>query len=487
MNFLSRNFGVEKVHLSDNEQLLLTEQLKKVDENRLEFFAFISFFCISIIFILDFLYFDQSLRKFYLIVDSTFFICTIFLLFISFLYRKKPSSIIHFFKEIIFNIYPAFLILWACAVCSLDPTSMLNFITFYFVLFLIAFSVISPIKTLLLYYLLLTIEYIFFCYVLDKPIFTETFLIIELGCFLVLPFYYSFRSIRLNSQSALIKLNSMNKNLKSEVEISIRELQHLNGNLNIEVSQRKIIESKLRESLKLVESSNKLKSEFLANISHEIRTPLNSIVGFTEMITEEGVSPERKKEYQELISSNTMYLLSTIDDIFDASMLKTDQINIVMKPYRVKTFLESIFYEAKGIEIKYKKKHLHLIQNAFENNDLMINSDDFYLKKAIIRLIDNAYKFTEEGNVEVGAVIVNKGIEFFVSDTGIGIAEKDHIRIFEPFVQGDGSFTRGYGGSGLGLTIVKGIVRELGAEFDFQSTQGVGARFAIRFNKHFLQ
>ena len=81
----------------------------------------------------------------------------------------------------------------------------------------------------------------------------------------------------------------------------------------------------------------------------------------------------------------------------------------------------------------------------------------------------------------------NGFLEFFVSDTGIGIAEKDKIRIFEPFVQGDGSFTRGYGGSGLGLTIVKGIVRALGAEFNFQSTLGKGSTFTIRFNKYFLQ
>lgn len=487
MDFLRRNFGFEKVHLSEEEQLQLIKQLKKVDENRLEFFALITFICILIIYILDFLYFDQSLRKFYLFIDTILLLGTISQIIFSFIDRKKSSSLTIIFKEISFSIYPALLILWACAVYSLDPTSMLNFITFYFMLFLITFSVIAPIKTLLIYYILVTIEYILFSLMLDKPIFTETFFIIELGFVLAIPLYYSFRSIRVNSQSAMIKLNSMNNNLKNEVELSIRELQHLNDNLNIEVGQRKVIESKLRESLKLVESSNQLKSEFLSNISHEIRTPLNSIVGFTEMITEEGVPPDRKKEYQELISSNTMYLLSTIDDIFDASMLKTEQISPVPRPYRVKSFLENICYEANGIEMKYKKKHLNFIQHRFDNNELMINSDDFYLKKALIRLIDNAYKFTEKGNIEVGAIVAENGIEFFVSDTGIGIAEKDMIRIFDPFVQGDGSFTRGYGGSGLGLTIVIGLVKTLGAEFNFQSTQGVGSTFTIHFNKYFLQ
>jgi len=230
-----------------------------------------------------------------------------------------------------------------------------------------------------------------------------------------------------------------------------------------------------------------LKSEFLANISHEIRTPLNSIVGFTEMMTEEGVSTERKKEYQALVASNTMYLLSTIDDIFDASMLKTDQIKPIIKSCPIYSFMENVFYETSGIELKYNKKHLNFIRRNIENQCLILKTDEFYLKKAILRLIDNAYKFTEHGDIEVEAVVVNEYLELIVSDTGIGIEEKDQIRIFEPFVQGDGSFTRGYGGSGLGLTIVKGLVRSLGGEFNFESTPGVGSKFHIRFNKFYLQ
>jgi signal transduction histidine kinase len=487
MNFLKENFGFEKVSLSDNEQTLLGEQIKKVDENRLELFAIVSSFAVLIMLILDLFFFDLSLRTFYLLFDSAFFLNSVFVLIFSALSRKKESQTIQKLKKTGFDLYPILSLLWATAICALDTKSMLNLLTFYFVLCLISFAVLTPIKTLLIYFLLIVTEFILLCVLKDKPVIAEPFFTVLIGCLLVLPFYSSFRSIRVNAQSALIKLNTMNKSLKNEVEISIRELQHLNNNLNIEVSQRKIIESKLRESLKMVESSNQLKSEFLANISHEIRTPLNSIVGFSEMITEDGVPPERKKEYQELIASNTMYLLSTIDDIFDASILKTDQINPVMKPFIVNSFLDTIYYETNGIELKYQKKNIRFIRKNVENQNLMVNTDEFYLKKAMTRLIDNAFKFTEKGSIETGASVVNGSLEFFVKDTGIGIAEKDQIRIFEPFVQGDGSFTRGYGGSGLGLTIVKGIIRALGAEFDFQSTQGAGSRFTIRFNKYFLQ
>jgi signal transduction histidine kinase len=487
MNFLKENFGFEKVSLSDNEQTLLYEQIKKVDENRLELFALISFVGVSVMLLLDLFFFDASLRSFYLLFDSFFFLGSFFVLFFSAWSRKKDSLTIQKLKQTGFNLYPIFSLLWATAICALDTKSMFNLLTFYFILCLISFAVLTPIKTLLIYFLLIVSEFILLCVLRNKPIIAEPFFTVLIGCLLVLPFYSSFRSIRVNAQSAMIKLNTMNKNLKNEVEISIRELQHLNNNLNVEVSQRKIIESKLRESLKMVESSNQLKSEFLANISHEIRTPLNSIVGFSEMITEDGVTHERKKEYQELIASNTMYLLSTIDDIFDASMLKTDQINPVLKPFLINSFLDTIYYETNGIELKYQKKNIRFIRKNVENQNLMVNTDEFYLKKAMTRLIDNAFKFTETGSIEAGASVVKGSLEFFVNDTGIGIAEKDQIRIFEPFVQGDGSFTRGYGGSGLGLTIVKGIVRALGAEFDFQSTQGVGSKFTIRFNKYFLK
>jgi signal transduction histidine kinase len=487
MGFLRENFGFENIILSDEEKIQLDDQLRKFDENRLELFALVSSFFSFVFLFFDIFYFNQSLRSFYLFFDSSFFIVSVFYIVTSLLLRRKDTSILLFTKKILFNLFPLFSLLWGTAICVLDPESKLNIITFYFVLFIFAFSVNTTIKRWLVNYIFIFAEYFLLIFLLDKPFLTESTFILALGCFLILPFYNSFRSTRVHSHAATIKLNGLNKNLENEVEMSLRELQHLNNNLNVEVSQRKIIESKLRESLKLLESSNQLKSEFLANISHEIRTPLNSIVGFTEMMTEDGVPPERKKEYQELIASNTMYLLSTIDDIFDASMLKTDQINPVMKPFKISSFLDNIFYETNGIELKYQKKNIRLVRKDVDDPNLMINTDEFYLKKAIVRLIDNAFKFTKEGSIEVGTLMDKGFLEFHVRDTGIGIAEKDQIRIFEPFVQGDGSFTRGYGGSGLGLTIVKGITKSLGAEFNFLSTQGVGSTFTIRFNKYFLQ
>jgi signal transduction histidine kinase len=321
---------------------------------------------------------------------------------------------------------------------------------------------------------------------IEQPIFTENTAAMLIVCILILPFYYSFRATRVNSQAAIVMLNDKKKNLEEEVSIRTRELSFVNSNLKDEIGQRKIIESKLRETLKLAESNSQLKSEFLANISHEIRTPLNAIVGFTEMLTEDGVSPEKKKEFQFLVEVNTSLLLSIIDDIFDASLIRTDQINPIIKPITVNSFLSSLSYDLNSIALKYEKQHLELVKCLCDNEKLIFYSDEYFLKKAFLRLIDNAYKFTEQGKIEIGVLEGIDRIDLFVSDTGKGISEKDSIKIFEPFVQGDGSFTRNYGGAGLGLTIVKGITQALGATLSFKSKPGVGSTFTISFKTSLL-
>jgi signal transduction histidine kinase len=483
MIYLREKFGFEKITLSPTEKLQAREQLKRVDENRINFIAFISLVGIVIILTLDFIFYTGIIRKYYLFIDFTLLATTVGMLFFSLKSTINYPPIVQRLKKLFYELFPVTLLLWSTSVCVLDPTSMINVITFYFVLFLLSFSIVSSPRKTIVIYVIQIIWYIILSSIINQPILSESFGLVILGCFLITPVYFLFRSIRFNSQAAIIKIDQLNKNLESEVQMRTKELLIANSNLMEENSRRKIIESKLRESLKQVELSNQLKSEFLANISHEIRTPLNSIIGFSEMLTEDSVSPERKKEFHSLIASNSMYLLSTIDDIFDASMLKTDQIKPTTKAFKLENFLESIFYETNGIELKYKKKDITLITSVPENVKIIIYTDEYFLKKALIRLIDNAYKFTEKGIIEIGARLHNKNLELYISDTGIGIQEKDQVKIFEPFVQGDGSFTRGYGGSGLGLTIVKGITRSIGANFSYNSTPNKGSVFIISFGK----
>jgi signal transduction histidine kinase len=485
MGYIQERFGTERIYLTEEEQLLLKEQIKKLDEKRLDFFSLICVISSAIMLIMDFIFFNDSKQGYYLFFDSLFFIASFLVLINSSIPPEKKGSFINRLKDSSYNIFPFFPLLWSVSIAVIAPDSMLNVITFYFVLFIITFTVHTPLKKLLFYYALILADYIILSYFLKYEIFSESLVIITIICVIILPFYFFFRDIRINSQSANLRLNLLNKNLEDEVVQRIVELQKLNNSLETEISHRRIVEHKLRETLKLAESSNQLKSEFLSNISHEIRTPLNAIVGFTEMMTEDGVPPVMKKQFQELVASNTMYLLSTIDDIFDASLLKTDQIKPVPKYFNVNFLLESIFYEVNGIQLKYNKKELKLAKKSLADQEFCLKTDEYYLKKAIMRLIDNAYKFTSEGTIEIGARKSYNSIEFFVSDTGIGISDKDQVKIFEPFVQGDGSFTRGYGGSGLGLTIVKGIIQSLGADFSFSTKVNEGSTFSIFFNKSF--
>jgi signal transduction histidine kinase len=487
MGILSRRFGAEKLAFSEKDEKLIYQQLREIDENRLELFGYISLVAISIMLILDLFYFGQKFKCIYLSFDLAFWLLSASLILIFRLSRKKTSKRLTFLKNKLFDIFPPFWLIWSTAICALDPSSLLNIITFYFILFLLAFAVLSSIKTFLLYYLAAFAEFILLKLIIDQPILTENSAALLIVCVLILPFYNSFRSIRVNSQGALIMLSDAKKNLEDKVAVSNRELLILNNNLKDEIRQKKIIESKIRETLKIAESNNQLKTEFLANISHEIRTPLNAIIGFSEMLTEDGVSPERKKEFQGLIETNTGLLLSTIDDIFDASLIKTDQINPVGKPFRVNQFLQNFNYDLNSIALKYNFRNIELEIHLFPKENLVIVTDEYYLKKALLRLADNAYKFTEKGKVEIGVKEENDRLVFFVSDTGIGIHEKDSIKMFEPFVQGDGSFTRDYGGSGLGLTLARGISHALGASLSYTSKLNSGSTFFISFKKDIIQ
>ena len=484
MGLFLRQFGEEELKINEEDKKTVFDQLRKIDEKRLELFAYMALIVIIIIISLDFTYFNDELRFFYLAIDSSLWIVSFLLVIIFNIAKKNPSHHWQLAKKIMFNFFPAFTLLWGTAVCAIDPSSILNLIAFYFFLFLYTFAVITPIKTLLLYYLFIFAEFVTISFALEHDILTENALAMVFVCIVVIPFYNLFRTTRVNSQSALLLLNSAKKGLEKEIDHRTRELQLLNSNLKEEINQRKIIESKLLESIKIAESNNRLKSEFLANISHEIRTPLNAIVGFTEMMTEDSIVGDRKKEFQSLVEKNTGYLLSIFDDIFDASLIKTEQINPAIKPFSVKNFIQIISYDIKSLETKHNNPHIELTIRPFENENIQLVSDDYYLKKAILRLIDNALKFTEKGYVTFEANMVDGCLEFSISDTGIGIPEKDLIKIFEPFVQGDGSFTRNHGGAGIGLTIVKGITQALGASLDLETRLGAGTRFSIKFEPY---
>ncbi|HPR30957.1 MAG TPA: ATP-binding protein, partial [Prolixibacteraceae bacterium] len=158
----------------------------------------------------------------------------------------------------------------------------------------------------------------------------------------------------------------------------------------------------------------------------------------------------------------------------------------VIKPFSVRVFMNELFREMEVLAARYERKNIRLLKNIRFVVDFELKTDSYYLKKALLRLIDNALKFTPEGSVELGAERSKEGLVLYVNDTGIGVSSDDAQKIFEPFVQVDGSLTRSFGGSGLGLTIAKGIAEALNARLVFESALGKGSKFSLLFGSSLL-
>ncbi|MBN2262926.1 MAG: hypothetical protein JW735_08440 [Prolixibacteraceae bacterium] len=486
MRFLEERFGIQRIRLNSSEESLLISSLREIDFKRISFVALISIAYCLVFIIIDLSSVYNELTYQYLILDAVFFVLSL-LVVLSYAYSQNKLGLRNQkLIAIVVKNYPFVLLAWATAIAALDSDSILNLATYYFVLFLIAFMIYAPYWLFSTNFFVVVITYVLVVKFNGWPILSASFAFILTGIILSIVFFGLFSTTRYNAQAALIKLNKANKNLEIKVEERTKELRNSNENLENEIAHRIVIEKQLKSTLKKAEAVNKLKSEFLANISHEVRTPLNAIIGFTEMMTEDGVNEQQKKEFQKLVSSNTLYLLSTFDDIFDASYVRDEKFKAVNKPMKVNQFVDVLAYETNGIALKHDKYNLEIKFAKIDDNKLEISTDEFFLKKAIMRLVDNAYKFTHQGSIEIGARYVNRKIEYFVKDTGIGIDKKDFKKIFQPFVQGDGSFSRGYGGSGLGLTIVKGIVEALKCGFEIETEQGKGTCFRLIFDNHFI-
>jgi PAS domain S-box-containing protein len=227
----------------------------------------------------------------------------------------------------------------------------------------------------------------------------------------------------------------------------------------VDVTELKKLELELIKAKEHAEESDQLKSTFLANMSHEIRTPMNGILGFSELLCKEDLEREKRQQYANIIQSTTKQLLSIITDIVDISKIECKELNINYSVCDIQKVFEDLQTQFL-IDIKVKtKKDITLLFSNQEQGKTLITTDENRVKQILSNLISNAIKFTNEGIVQFGYILNgNKNIILFVTDSGIGIPADKHQIIFERFRQADESSTRQFGGSGLGLTISKGIV-----------------------------
>lgn len=234
----------------------------------------------------------------------------------------------------------------------------------------------------------------------------------------------------------------------------------------------------LEQALVKSEESDKLKTAFLNNINHEIRTPLNGIVGLTNIITEPDISDEQRKIYNNMIQSSSQLLLSTVSNIIEISKIRADQVDIETTSFSIKELLDVIYSQYQPVSCK-KKLDFEIISDGLSSKDI-IYTDRKILNQILENLLNNAFKFTNQGRVVVRYQKIDDFAVFHVEDTGHGISQRLHEKIFDPFSKFENEEDKLYEGIGLGLTIAKALVELLGGTIEVNSEIGKGSIFSFK-------
>ncbi|MEO0131960.1 MAG: PAS domain S-box protein [candidate division WOR-3 bacterium] len=273
---------------------------------------------------------------------------------------------------------------------------------------------------------------------------------------------------------------------KITVAITARASFDKNGNIKWiegivrDITERKRAEEELRKAKEAAELANKAKSEFLHNMSHELRSPLTSIMGFTELALERETDPE-KREYLETIQKSSDYLLHIINNILDLARIESGKMKLEMKPCNLKEIAQDIYDRFKVLA---ERKKLQFVLKVSPESPPQIVTDCIKVTQIVSNLVDNAFKFTEQGKVIVSfslrRIAQRQGeLEIYVKDTGIGIAPERQQMIFERFTQAEYYLSKKYGGAGLGLPLVKELVELFGGKITLESQLAKGSKFTV--------
>jgi PAS domain S-box-containing protein len=255
------------------------------------------------------------------------------------------------------------------------------------------------------------------------------------------------------------------------------KIKVLNHNLERRSSELAAANAELSQQNREVERANRLKSEFLASMSHELRTPLNTILGFSELLSEEhaGILNDKQKRFVTHIQGDANHLLELINDILDLSKIEAGRLELRLEPFAMAVAVAEVLTSIRPLAAAK-----NIAVDSDVNTNLMLQADRLRFKEILYNLLSNAIKFTPAGGrIWIESTVERGSIRFLVGDTGIGIAEQDQREIFESFRQASVTTKGVREGTGLGLAITKRLVEHHGGKIWVESEPGKGSRFSF--------
>lgn len=265
------------------------------------------------------------------------------------------------------------------------------------------------------------------------------------------------------------------------VQNGVRELDSLAAAFNRVAEAERGSRSELESAKDAAESANRLKTEFLTNVSHELRTPMNGVLNMTDLLLDTSLTADQQ-DYASVVRECGQSLMSLIDGILNFSLLDSGKLKLDLAPF---DFHEILAAAAADVQTRAEQKGLHFELSYSSGEPRNFIGDRERIRQVITQIADNAVKFTEKGSVHIHCECSHIGEQnalchIAVTDTGIGIDPGKSAFIFQKFSQVDGSLTRRYGGTGLGLAMAKELIDLMGGEIGFESRLNAGSRFWFR-------
>lgn len=246
----------------------------------------------------------------------------------------------------------------------------------------------------------------------------------------------------------------------------------------IDITRSNYYKAQLEKAIDRAEELGQIKQRFLANMSHEIRTPLQSIIGFAEQLKQDG---RHHKDAAEAIHSSSEHLLHIVNEVLDYSRISSGNFTLEKEPFHLMTLIKEV---ESAIRMQAQKKNLTFILDAEQATEYSLLGDPFRLRQILYNLLGNAVKFTSNGfirlSVKTDELEDAVACTFEITDTGIGIFPEDLEKIFNQFEQANSHIAKSYGGTGLGLTIVKSLVDAQNGSLDVSSKPGFGSTFSVK-------